>query len=184
MELTGETISEIGQRIVAKEPRAAFSHSTLMAKVVPNGSRGTLCRRQFWTKNIGTGVSVQIGTRRQIIVAPHHVSRDWCLTHADLESGKLHYHDPLYHGPNQTRALGALGAYIDQVHCEQGRVKPQEQPPSGAFPAELHIYPRQRGCSSCGVCVLIETQRIVDGGVDAPREEMFAEAELLRFRAK
>ena len=91
-----------------------------MAKVAPlSGSQGAPCRRQFWTKNVGTGITAQIGTRRQIIMAPHHVPGHWCLAHADLRQSKLHYYDPLYRGPGKKRALDALGAYVDQVHHEQ-----------------------------------------------------------------
>jgi hypothetical protein len=181
MQLTGEAINEIGRRIVSDERRIAFLDSTFMAKVAPlNGSPGAPCRRQFWTKNVGTGPLAQIGTKRQIIMAPHHVPGHWCLAYADLQHGKLHYYDPLYRGPDKTRALTALGSYVDQVHHEQER----EVAGTASLPTELHTHPQQPDGVSCGICVLIEIQRIADGGMNAHRELQFTSTELLRFRAK
>ena len=113
-------------------------------------------------------------------MAPHHVPGHWCLACADLRQGKLHYYDPLYHGPGKTRALDALGAYVDQVHHEQER----EVTGTASLPTELHTHPQQPDGVSCGICVLIEIQRIVDGRMNAHRTLQFTNAELLRFRAK
>ena len=96
----------------------------------------------------------------------------WCLAHADLEEGKIHYYDPLYHGPGQNRALDALGEYIDQVHRDQ---EMGETAGAASLPAVTHIHPRQPGGVSCGICILIEIQRIVDCGVYGPREEVLTE---------
>ena len=88
-ELTGEAISEIGRRITASVPRVALLNSTFLVKVAPIDSQGTKCRRQFWMMNVGTGTESQIGTAKQIIIAPHHVPGHRCCIYADISSERL-----------------------------------------------------------------------------------------------
>ena len=52
------------------------------------------------------------------------------------------------------------------------------------FKSKVHSSSRQPGGISCGVCVLIEIQRIADGKMDSRRDRKFDATELLRCRAK
>ena len=50
---------------------------------------------------------------------------------------------------------------MDQVAAEQG-VRPEIG--AAEFERKLHTTPKQPDSISCGVCVLIEIQRIAEGG--------------------
>ena len=52
------------------------------------------------------------------------------------------------------------------------------------FEQKLYIIPRQPGTISCGICVLIEIQRITDGNIDSPRDPCSDVAELMRDNVK
>ena len=55
---------------------------------------------------------------------------------------------------------------------------------AGAFGHRVCSTPIQPGDISCGVCILIEIQRIADGNIDSRRDQCSDAAELLRYRAK
>ncbi len=78
------------------------------------------------------------------------------------------------------RALDALGAYVDQVALEQGGLV---DPGAAHYKQTLISTPKQPDSASCGVCVLIEIQRIADGNIDPRRDPCSDVAELLRLPA-
>ena len=53
---------------------------------------------------------------------------------------------------------------MDQVSCEQGA---NGQVGAKKIKRVAHNTPEQPGNISCGVCVLIEIQRIMEGGMDS-----------------
>ena len=55
-----------------------------------------------------------------MVVVPHYIPGHWCCATADLDNERIVYYDPFYNGPHRTGALGALGAFADQVFAEQG----------------------------------------------------------------
>ena len=74
-----------------------------------------------------------------------------------------------------------MGSYINQVYCEQGAVVSTG---AASFASTVHVSPGQPGDVRCGVCVLAEIQRIVDGKMDSRRDRKFTEVKLLPCRAK
>ena len=98
----------------------------------------------------------------------------WCCATVDLRSKKLAYYDPFFNSPCRCGAINALGSYIDQVYSEQVEV------PIGvaAFERAVITTPRQPDGISCGVCVLVETQRIADREMGSRRTHKFTKAEL------
>ena len=93
---------------------------------------------------IGAGADSQIGTAKEIFIAPHHVPGHWCCTTADLNNMRLIYHDPFYGGPYRTGALNALGAYVGKVSSEHGAEVPIGAP---AFESTAHKSPMASACS-------------------------------------
>ena len=55
---------------------------------------------------------------------------------------------------------------------------------AATFEHKVYSTSRQPDNSSCGVCVLIEIQRITDGNIDSQRDPCSDAAELLRYLAK
>ena len=55
---------------------------------------------------------------------------------------------------------------------------------AASFESTVRESPGQPGDISCGVCVLVEIQRIINRKMDSRRDHKFAEVELLRCRAK
>ena len=78
-------------------------------------------------------------------------------------------------------ALGALGAYVDQVSAEQGA---EGATGVAAFARSVQKSPMQSDGISCGVCVLVEIQRVAGEDMISQRAQKFAEAKLLRCKAK
>ena len=109
---------------------------------------------------IGAGAGSQTGTAKEFVIASHYVPGHWCCTAADLNNRRLVYYGPFYDDPYRAGALSALGAYVDQVSPEQGAEVPIG---AAAFESTVHKSPRQPDGISCGVCVLIKIQRVVDG---------------------
>ena len=107
-----------GRRIIASAPYVAFLDSASLTKVAPIVGKGSKCRRQYWTCNIGEGADFQIGTARTTIIALHFAPGYWYCATADMASRQLVYYDPFYAGPDRARALNALSAYVDQVTRE------------------------------------------------------------------
>jgi hypothetical protein len=178
--LSGDIINEVGRRITAHAPHVAFLDSTFLELVAPIGKEGTKCRPRFWTGMIGKGADAKIGNAKTVIITPHAVPDHWCCVAADLRRRTFHYYDPFYAGPHRAEPLNKMGAYIDQVHTEQS-----ESPIDAvSFERTLIETPRQPDGVSCGVCVIVEIQRIVDREADSGRAREFTEAELLRCRAK
>ena len=71
-----------------------------------------------------------------------------------------------------------------QIH-RPGNVEQAEAPIGAAsFESTVIETPQQPDGVSCGVCVLIEMQRTVDGETYSRRDSEFTEIELLRCRAK
>ena len=70
---------------------------------------------------------------------------------------------------------------MDQVASEQGV---HAEIDAAKFKQKLCSTPMQPGTASCGVCVLIEIQRIADGHIDSPRDPRSDAAELLRYKTK
>ena len=122
-ELTGDIASEIARRLTDGAPHGAFLDSAFLEKVAPRVGRGSRCRRQYWTRNIGDGAGSRVGTAKTKIIARHYAPKYWCCATADMTSRRLTYYDPYYPDPNM-RALVALGGYVDQVAAEQG-VRPE-----------------------------------------------------------
>ena len=159
---------------------AAFLDNAFLEKVTPLVGGGARCRSQYWTRNIGKGVESQIGTARTTIIALYYAPLHWFCAAAGLAKQKLVYYDPYFPEPD-VRALDALGDYLDQFARKQwGLVETG----SATLKQALRSTPRQPDNASCGVCVLIEIKRIVDGHIDSPREPRSDAAELLRCRAK
>ena len=149
-------------------------------KVTPLEGGGSRCRSQYWSLNIGKGAESQIGTARTTVIALHYVTDHWCCAAADLTSRKLVYYDPYYPDPD-LRALGALGEYVDQVALDQGA---HVEIGATTFKHKLCSTPEQPDTVSCGICVLIEIQRIAEGNIDSPRNRRSDVAELARYRAR
>ena len=120
-----------------------------------------------------------IGTAKTKILALHYVPKDWCCATADLPSRKLVYYDPHFPDPN-LRALDALGEYIDQVAIEQGA---HGKIGATTFERKLYSTPKQPDDVSCGICVLIEIQRIAEGNIDSRSDQSSDADELARYRA-
>ena len=179
-QLTGDIASEIARRITDGAPHIAFLDSTFLQKVTPPGGGDTRCRRQYWGNNTGKGTESQIGTALATTVALHYVPGHWCCATADLAKHELVYYDS-YHTAPDLRALDALGEYVGQVALERGGVV---ETCAVHFIQTLISTPMQPDLASCGICVLIEIQRIAEGRIDSPRDPHSDTAELLRFRAK
>ena len=179
-QLTGDIASEIARRITDSAPQVAFLDDAFLEKVAPLVGGGTRCRSQHWARDIVKGAESQIGTTRTKIVALQYVPRHWCCATADLARRELVYYDPYFPDPD-LRALDALDDYVDQVaHGQGGHVEIG----AATFKQKLCNTPRHPDNASCGVCVLIEIQRIADGHIDSPRDPRSDAAELLRYRAK
>jgi hypothetical protein len=169
--LTGDVANEVGCRITAHAPHVAFLNSTFLAKVAPNTGKGSKCGPRFWTGLVGKGADAKIGTAKEVIIAPHSVPDHWCCVTADLRHRTLHYYDPLLGGADRAEALRETCKYIDQVYVEQAEA------PIGAASFESTVIetPQQPDGVSCGVCVLIEMQRTVDGETYSRRGSEFTE---------
>jgi hypothetical protein len=178
--LSGDILNEVGRRITARAPHIAFLDSTFLELVAPIGREGSKCRPQFWTGMIGKGADAKIGTAKTVLITPHAVPDHWCCVAADLRRRTLHYYDPFYAGPHRAEPLNKMSAYIDQVHTEQS-ASPID---AASFARTLIEMPRQPDGVSCGVCVIVEIQRIADRETDSGRAREFTEEELLRCRAK
>ena len=179
-ELTGDIASEIARRLTEGVPHVALLDSAFLEKVAPSEGRGSRCRSRYWEQTIGVGTDSRVGTAKTTIIALHYTPKHWCCATADLTSKRLVYYDSFYSRPSM-RALDALGDYVDQVAADQG-----VHPTIGAasFTHKLHTTPKQPDGVSCGVCTLIEIQRIAGGVIDSPRDEVSDVGELARYRAK
>ena len=98
----------------------------------------------------------------------------------DLHSEKLAHYDPFFDSLYRPGPIGALGSYIDQVYSEQAGVPIGE----ASFERTVITAPRQSDGIRCGVCVLVEIQRIADRGMGPRRAHKLTKAELSRYRAK
>ena len=177
--LTGDIINEVGRRITRNAPHVAFLDSTFLHKVAPIDGVADRCTHKFWASMVGKGAESALGTAKEVIITPHCVPDHRCCATVDLQGKRLAYYDPFYAGPFRTRALDALGSYIDQVHTEQA----QAPVDAVSFERTVHTTPRQPDGVSCGVCVLAEIQRIADRDMDSRRNREFTAAELSRCRA-
>ena len=180
-QLTEGVLNEIARHIVADAPGVALLSSFFLTKVAPITGPPQNVRPRHWTVAFGTGEGSLIGVDRKYLVAPHFVPGHWCCAVADLERNEIRYYDPLYNGTYSAAALGALCAYVDQVNCEQGAMVALG---AASFPRAVTTSPKQPDGVSCGVCVLLEIQRLVDGGLNGTRNLEFTKEEISAFRAK
>ena len=130
---------------------------------------------------IGAGADSQIGTARKAVIAPHYIPGHWCRATTDLDNKRLVYYDPFYDDPHRDGALNTMDAYVDQVSFEQGA---KVAIGADTFESKVHNSPSQPDNVRCGVCVLVEAERITNGEIDSRRDRKFDAAGLLRCRAK
>ena len=78
-------------------------------------------------------------------------------------------------------AINALSAYVYQVSSEQGA---NVEIGAATFERKVYSIPIQPDNNSCGICVLIDIQRIADGNIDSRGDPCSDATELLRYRAK